>query len=107
MGIINWSGRLGELQGAKDVQQIIDVLDICDMHIYSDVIRSYDFKDGYEAHLAIETELDELYYRELISLSRSVEDGGKLTGILGTVIDLRILKIILRKLIGRIPYWNG
>ncbi len=96
LGALYTAGELGELARAQDVPGINAVLNRCGLSEYAGIVNRYLTNMNAPERMALETELDRKYYANLLKVVRKVGDGAALVKAIGTIIDIRNLKILLR-----------
>jgi V/A-type H+-transporting ATPase subunit C len=99
LGLMDHSGLLEELSIAKNIDEIAHVLLKCDLGDYAFSLGNIQAGDG-ESRLQAETDLDRLYYRNMITSMKRLDDGGLLTQAWGVMIDLTNLDAVFRSTLG-------
>ncbi|MFA5628775.1 MAG: V-type ATPase subunit [Dehalococcoidales bacterium] len=100
-GVMNWGGFLPELESAKDLSQVVDILVDANLLSYAGILKNYETLDKKEALNEIEIAFSEAYYSELLAISGSIDGGYKLAGVFGAMADLKVLKTVIRKIVAR------
>jgi vacuolar-type H+-ATPase subunit C/Vma6 len=96
LGTIHNGGGLGELVKAKDNAAISAILENNSLTFYAEIIKGDKTGSSGSGMMTLETELDRQYYANLLGIARKAPDGAALVKAIGTIIDLRDLKILLR-----------
>jgi len=99
IGTIHTNGLLDELSVAENVDSIIEVLTRCKLGDYASVLEEGKTDEDVELSLLTETGLDEVYYKNLLNVTKGVADGAMLSKVLGTIIDMKNLQVMLRAII--------
>jgi vacuolar-type H+-ATPase subunit C/Vma6 len=99
LGLLDHLGLLEELSIAKSIDEIAHVLLRGDLGDYAFILKNIQGKDG-RSRLQGETDLDRLYYRNMVRAMRRMDDGGLLTQAFGIMIDLTNLQAVFRSVIG-------
>ena len=102
IGVIHNHGLLDELSGAESADGIIELLTKCKLGDYASVLEEGKMDEGVESRLLAEARLDGEYYKNLLDMTKGITDGGILSKVFGTIIDMTNLQIILRAIIAGI-----
>lgn len=102
VGIIHNNGLLGELAKADDVDSIAQLLIKCKLGDYVPVLEQYKTDKGSKSKFVVEARLDGEYYKNMLNMTRRINDGTVLAKAFGLVIDLTNLQIVSRAMIGGI-----
>lgn len=96
LGTIHNCRELGELGKAQDIAGIISVLEKCSLTSYAEILKDYQPASDVTERMVFETSLDRRYYANLLGIARKASDGKALVKAVGTIIDMRNLKTMLR-----------
>lgn len=100
-GVIQNCGLLDRLPEAGGLSDIIEVLRECKLRNYAAILEENveRINGGVKSRLSVEAELDREYYRSLLDIAGTVQDGPLLLKAIGFVVDLTNLQIIARAVI--------
>ena len=99
LGAIYDQGYLEKLLSIKSVDEIAEIIVICNLGDYASIIKDIkenDVRSIFEA----EIRLDRMYYESLLSALKRIDDGHLVTKAVGIIIDLANLQIVFRSLLG-------
>ena len=96
LGTIYSSGMSGDLAKAADAAAISTILDECGLKDYAAILADYRAGSDVMSRMMFETALDRKYYDRLIGVARKSSDGKALVKAVGTSIDMRNIKTMLR-----------
>lgn len=100
LGTLHSEGYLEELEDAKTIEEISEVLESCNLDDYSAIIKDIREK---EARSTFEGEfrLESLYYDSMRASFTDMSDGGVLVKSLAIMIDLTNLQVVFRSALGK------
>jgi vacuolar-type H+-ATPase subunit C/Vma6 len=87
---------LDNLIEAETIDEIVEVLDKCNMGEYSAIVKEYKPDESSKSRLMVESQLDGIYYRSMFSAARKIKDGYIFEKALGTIVDMTNLQVIVR-----------
>lgn len=99
LGVIYDQGYLEKLLSIKSVDEIAEIVVICNLGDYASIIKDIkenDVRSIFEA----EIRLDRMYYESVLSALKKINDGHLVTKALGIIIDLLNLQIVFRFILG-------
>ncbi len=96
LGTMYRYGWLADLAGVQDLETIKGVLIRCNFKNYAAIVDTYPVEGDTRQRLEMETALDREYYADLLKAARRVSDRSDLIKAIGTIMDMRNLKMILR-----------
>ncbi|MFC2034261.1 V-type ATPase subunit [Chloroflexota bacterium] len=99
VGIIHEYELLDNLSDSENVEDIIEILNTCNLRDYVSVLEANKIEEGMKPSLIAESELDSIYYSNFLNKAKEVKDGFILTKVLGVIIDLTNLQIVSRAII--------
>ncbi|MFC1900751.1 V-type ATPase subunit [Chloroflexota bacterium] len=99
VGIIHQQGLLEALFNAEDVEGITEVVSGCGLGEYASVLEGYDVEEGVKSRLSVEGGLDEIYYRDLMGVTKRMKDGNTLSRVFSIIADMVNLQIIVRSVL--------
>lgn len=99
IGALHDSILLDNLAEAESIEDIIEVLDKCNLGDYSAIVKEYKPDESLKSRLAVESQLDGVYYRNLFTSSRKIKDGFIFQKALGTVVDMTNLQVVIRAIL--------
>lgn len=99
IGIIYNYRLLDELFSAQDVDSVVRLLNKCKMKEYASIIEGYKIDGGIDSSLLSQSGLDSVYYKNLLEITKKVNDGSKIAEALGIMIDMTNLQVIIRAII--------
>ncbi|GAJ10874.1 unnamed protein product, partial [marine sediment metagenome] len=99
LGVIYNQGYLEKLLSVKSVDEIAEIIVICNLGNYASLIKDIKEKDVGSIFEA-EIRLDRMYYESLLSALKKMNDGHLVTKAVGIIIDLTNLQIVFRSLLG-------
>jgi V/A-type H+/Na+-transporting ATPase subunit C len=102
VGVIHNHGLLDDLCNAGDVDGIIKLLTECKLESYTSVLKECKIDERAKLRFVAEAKLDGEYYKNLVSITRGVNDGSILSKAFSIIIDMTNLQIMLRAIIGGI-----
>jgi V/A-type H+-transporting ATPase subunit C len=96
LGALHRSGWLGELGNVRDINGLKTILVNGGLGDYAGIVEGLTTGEKVVSKAGVETSLDRRYYEDLFSVAGKTADRTELTRALGTLIDLRNLKMLLR-----------
>jgi vacuolar-type H+-ATPase subunit C/Vma6 len=99
VGALHDSMLLDNLADAVSVEEIVEVLDKCNLGDYSAIVKEYKPDESLKSRLTIESQLDGVYYRNLFATVRKIKDGFIFEKALGTVVDITNLQVVIRAIL--------
>lgn len=101
VGALQSCGLLDRLANAKNLDDIIESLAICNLGNYADILREHQeqLNEGTRSRLQVDARLDNEYYGNMRVVARESGDAPVFAKVLGIVIDLTNLQIISRAII--------
>lgn len=97
LGVIYNQGYLEKLSSIKSVDEIAEIIVMCNLGDYASLIKDIKEKDVISE---AEIRLDRMYYEGLLSALRRIDDGHLVTKAVGIIIDLENLQIVFRSVLG-------
>ena len=98
VGVIHGHGLLDELSRAEDVGAVIKVLIECKLGAYASILEEY-IEGGAKSKFLTEAKLDGEYYKNLLNMPKSMQDGALLAKAFSIMIDMTNLQLINRAII--------
>lgn len=97
LGVIYNQGYLEKLSSIKSVDEIAEIIVMCNLGDYVSLIKDIKEKDVISE---AEIRLDRMYYEGLLSALRRIDDGHLITKAVGIIIDLENLQMVFRSVLG-------
>jgi vacuolar-type H+-ATPase subunit C/Vma6 len=98
VGVIHHQGQLDELARAETVADVTQLLRLCNLGDYADLLQGYSLEDARSRFLA-EARLEGKYYENLLRVSRKITDGSLLAKAFGVMIDMTNLALVTRAVV--------
>jgi V/A-type H+-transporting ATPase subunit C len=98
LGVIYNQGYLEKLLSIKSVDEIAEIIVMCNLGDYASLIKDIKEKDFISE---AEIRLDGMYYEGLLSALRKIDDGHLVTKAVGIIIDLENLQMVFRSVLGK------
>lgn len=99
LGAIYNQGYLEKLLSVKSVDEIAEIIVICNLGDYASIIKDIKEKEIVSTFEA-EIKLDRMYYENMLGQLGNMNDGCLVTRALGIIIDLTNLQIVFRSVLG-------
>ena len=101
VGLINNRGLLDNLAAVEEVTDIIRILRECGLSEYSAILEAAveTVGESSKQRLAVEAELDNQYYGNMLAATKKMKDGKQFLKLQGMAVDLVNLQIVYRAVI--------
>jgi vacuolar-type H+-ATPase subunit C/Vma6 len=78
---------------------VISILNTARLGEYANVLEGYRLEEGFRREVLIESGMEDLYYRNLLTITGKLQDKDVLSKVFQTSLDITNLQIILRALV--------
>jgi vacuolar-type H+-ATPase subunit C/Vma6 len=99
IGAIHNQGLLDALSSAENADDIIELLNRCQLGSYAQVLEKSKIDESTDSRLRTESRLDGEYYRGLLNMTKGITEGALLAKAFGILIDVKNLQVVLRVII--------
>ncbi len=99
-GTIYDNGSLDDLINAENIDEVVHVINSTKLNDYANVLGGYRIEEGLRKEVLTDTVMENLYYHNLIALTRKLKDGAILSRVFQTLLDMTNLQIVLRAAVG-------
>ncbi len=98
-GSIYGKGLLEDLINSESLDEVISVLNTCNLGVYANVLENYRLDEVFRKEVLTDTGMEQIYFSELLNATGKMKDGAVLARVFRTILDLTNLQIVLRAVI--------
>jgi V/A-type H+-transporting ATPase subunit C len=99
VGTVYNSGLLDDLINSENLDEVIGILNSARLGEYANVLEGYRLEEGFRKEVLIESGMEDIYYRNLLSITGKLKDKDAISKVFQTSLDITNLQIILRALV--------
>ncbi len=99
VGVLYKHGRLGDIEEAKSVEELGEILKACGLQAFEPLVRDHNPAGDTATRLIVDTSLENEYNRILVRTAQCLSGGCVLAGACSLAIDLTNLSILCRALL--------